>query len=316
MRKMLYNFDSFPGFAPEDFDAFQERKWGSNRFNLERMKARAKLDGLGRELETRLGEVASGLVFSTTLDHPHIFNKSKVCHLWLYLDRPSEERNQLARVIDKDTTLRQKVEDTIPQHHVALVGVGLDHEYATIFFRLHANALLDRKNLISRLGDPSEINHLAILLSRLDEDFQMHVDGELNPLPTAASEVESLRTRLDKLNGWFGIELRLPRDDDALASPDLVDRIAEAMPGLLDIWRFAAWSRENDRLKLSRVLKEEKKQKAKKLSGFEDGDQVRVTSGLLSGKEGKVLSVDLKGRVKVQFGRLNMEMEAKLLKRI
>ncbi len=313
---MLYSFDSFPGFAPEDFDAFQQKKWGSNRFNLERMKARAKLDGLGRELEKRLGEVVNGLVFSTTLDHPHIFNKSRVCHLWLYLDRPAEERNQLARVIDKDTSLRQKVEDTIPQHHMALVGVGLDHDCATIFFRLHANALLDRRNLLSRLGDPAEVNHLAILFSRLDDDFQLLVGDELTPLPTNSSEVEKLLGQLDQLTGWFGVELRLPRDDDSLSSPELVDRIAEALPSLLDIWRFAAWSRENDRLKLARVLKEEKKQKAKKLSGFEEGDQVRVTSGLLSGKEGKVLSVDLKGRVKVQFGRLNMEMEAKLLKRV
>ena len=313
---MLYTFDSFPGFGPEDFDAFAERKWGSNRFNLERMKARAKLNGLGRELEERLGDASRGLVFATTLDHPHIFNMSKVCHLWLYLDRPSEERNQLGRVIDKDTSVRQKVEDTIPQHHVALVGVGIDHDCATIFFRLHAHALLDRRNLISRLGDPAEQSHLAVLLSRLDDGFQMLIDDELSAVPTSADGIQKLLGRLDNLTGWFGIELRLPRDDDALASPDLVDRIAEAMPGLLDVWRFAAWSRDNDRLKLARVLKEEKKQKAKRLSGFEEGDQVRVTSGLLSGKEGKVLSVDLKGRVKVQFGRLNMEMEAKLLKRI
>ncbi len=313
---MLFTFDSFPGFGPEDFDAFDPKKWGSNRFNLERMKTRAKLEGLGRHLEKRLGDASGGLVFATTMDHPHIFNQNKVSHIWLYLDRPSEERNQLGRVIDKDTSLRQKVSDTIPQHQVALAGVGINNDFATIFLRVHANALLDRRNLIARLGDQSEVSHLAVLLARLGDGFQMVLDEALAPLPTRAHDLETLAARLEKQAGWFGIELRLPRDDQSLASPEFANRVAETLPGLLDIWRFAAWSKENDRLKLARVLKEEKKQKAKRLSGFEEGDHVKVTSGLLTGKEGNVISVDLKGRVKVQFGRLNMEMEAKLLKRI
>ena len=313
---MLFNFDSFPGFAPEDFDAFDRKKWGSNRFNLERMKTRAKLEALGRQLEQHLGGTTGDLVFSTTREHPHIFNQNKVSHLWLYLDRPADERNQLARVIDKDTSLRQKVSDTIAQHQVALAGIGIDHEGVAVFFRLHANALLDRRNLIARLADQSEVGHLAVLFSRLGDDFQMVVDESIVPLPTRASELETLAARLEKQTGWFGVELRLPRDDETITDPQFGNRAAETLPGLLDIWRFAAWSRDNDRLKLSRVLKEEKKQKAKRLSGFEEGDHVKVTSGLLTGKEGNVISVDLKGRVKVQFGRLNMEMEAKLLRRI
>ncbi len=40
-----------------------------------------------------------------------------------------------------------------------------------------------------------------------------------------------------------------------------------------------------------------------------------VTSGLLSGKQGKVLGVDGKGRVRISVGRLSVEVDAKVLKR-
>ncbi len=313
---MLYNFESFPGLATEDFDAFAERKWSSNRFNLERMRTRAKLEALGKELESLLAADAEGLVFTTTPDHPHIFNKNRVRWLWLYLDRPAEERDALSRVVDKDTSVRQKVEDTVPQHHAAHVGMCVDEGGCSLFFRLHANALLDKRNLLARLGDPAEVQHLAVLLARLPEEFQVVLDNESLDLPRKPDAVDALRKRLENYSGWLAVERRFSREDSLLAGGDFAPALAQWLPHLIAIWRFGAWSRENDRLKLGRVLKEERKEKVRRQTGFEEGDKVKVVSGLLTGKEGNVLSIDHKGRVKVQFGRLNMEMEAKLLKRI
>ncbi len=313
---MLYSFTSFPGFDAADFDAFAPNKWSSNRFNLERMKTRAKLESLGHELEQRSVDKVGDLIFTTTLDHPHIFNKNRVAYMWLYLDRPAEERDQLARVIDKETSVQQKISESISQHQVALVGVGLDNDSFSVFLRLHAKATLDRRNLLARLGDPADAQQFAILLARLGEDFRLTIDGQEAPLPTTASQMPEFIKALDQLQGWCAIEKRLARDDDRVSAQALVEEVAPALLKLLDLWLFGAWSKDNDRLKLAKVLKEEKKQKAKRLSGFSQGDHVRVVSGLLSGKEGNVLSVDLKGRVKVQFGRLNMEMEGKLLRRI
>jgi len=312
---MLFNFESFPGFSAEDFLAFEERKWSSNRFNLERMKARAKLDSLRKELESRLRDDIEGLVFNTTLDHPHIFNRNRVNCLWLYLDRPEDERTELTRIVDRDLSLRVRVEDSVPQHHVAIVGVGIDGEGASLFFRLHSNALLDRRNLSARLADLTERQHLLVLFSRLPGEFRMSFAGDDLPLPSKSDDFSTVLGRLDSGSDWLTLERGFDRDDPVVCSPELLDVVTELLPPLLRIWRFSAWSRDNDRLKLAKHLKQERKQKARRLTGFEEGDAVVVTSGLLSGKRGTVVSVDLKGRVKAQFGRVTIDMDSKLLRR-
>lgn len=311
---MLFKFETFPGFAAEDFQAFEERKFRSNRFNLERMKVRAKLDSLGRELAGRFEGKLGGLGFRTTLDHPHIFNRNSVSDMWLYLDREETERNQLVRVVDKDLSLQVKVRDSMPQHQAAVVSVGIALDGVSLFYRLHSDALLDRRNLSARLVDPAEQGHLAVLLQRLAPGVEICFGGEA-PLALSKDCGAEFRKRLDSFLGWLTVGWRMASDDEVVGGPELVTRVAESLPGLLAIWQFGAWTRDNDRLRLSKALKEEKKQKAKRLSGFEQGDEVSIVSGLLAGKSGSVVSVDLKGRVKVQVGRMSIEMEAKLLRK-
>jgi len=312
---MLFSFDEFPGLTGEDFDTFEPRKWSSNRFNLERMKVRAKLDAMGRQLGRQLADSLEGLSFSTTLDHPHIFNRQQVSSLWVHLEREPRESAQISRVVDKDLSLKEKVADPVPHHHFATTGLAVDHHGVSLFFRLHANALLDRRNLAARLADPAEHQPLIVLFSRLDDSFALRVEDQPQAFPTTAEEVGALRDALDNLAGWFSVERAWTREDPLCASPKLVDAAGELLPQVLALWRFAAWTRQNDRLKLARVLKEERKQKAKRLTGFQEGDRVLVVSGLLSGKVGTVVAVDLKGRVKAQFGRLNIEMEPRLLRK-
>ncbi|MBM4353834.1 MAG: hypothetical protein FJ109_08570 [Deltaproteobacteria bacterium] len=311
---MLYKFDRFPGFGADDFGAFAERKWSSNRFNLERMKTRARLDALGREMADSVGRELEGLVFRTTLDHPHIFNRNQVREMWGYLDRPEEERTELMRVVDREMPLKDMVDDPVPQHQVALTGVGVDAEGATLFLRLHSNARLDRRNLAARLADPMEEAEWAALVKRLPGAYAFEVDGNRMKLSDAAKGASALRSWLESLTGWFRVERRLT-PDEAGDGPRMLSIVTDELPGLLGLWRFGAWSRSNDRLKLARSLKEERKQKARKLSGFESGDAVIVTGGLLSGKTGTVVDVDLKGRVRVQLGRINIEMDPKLLRK-
>jgi len=311
---MLFNFDRFPGLTAEDFDAFAERKWSSNRFNLERMKTRARLEAFGRDLVGTLGAELDGLTFKTTLDHPHIFNLNQVREMWGYFDRLEEERAELSRVVDRDLSLKDKVEDPVPQHQAMLAGLCVDQEGACLFLRLHANALLDRRNLAARLADPMEEGSWSALAGRLPTAYSFELNGTRVKPEEAARRASELRSGLDALAGWFRVERRLTPEEAGDGSR-LLAVAREELPALLGLWRFAAWSRSNDRLKLARSLKEERKQKARKLSGFEAGDTVTVTGGLLSGKTGTVVDVDLKGRVRVQLGRVNIEMDPKLLKK-
>jgi len=311
---MLYRFDNFPGFGAEDFDAFAERKWGSNMFNLERMKTRARLEALGRELAGPLEAELGGLVYCTTVDHPHIFNLRQVREMWGFYDRPAEERSELMRVVDRDLSLKERVEDPVPEHHTAVTGVGVDAAGVTLFLRFHANALLDRRNLAARLADPMEEAQWAAAVSPLSPAYGFEFNGNRMKPAEAAKGIAAVRAGLDGLSGWFRVERRLSHDE-VCDGPRMLSIAAAELPSLIGLWRFAAWSRSNDRLKIARGLKEERKQKARKLSGFEAGDTVVVTAGLLSGKSGTVVDVDLKGRVRVQLGRVNIEMDPKLLRK-
>lgn len=310
-----YRFDTFEGFDAADYAAFEEHKWASNRFNLERMKTRAKMDALANTIAPELGESSGELSFRTTLDHPHIFNRNQVRHCWAYLDRPEEQRAQLTRLVDRELALKTKVQDDIAQHHFAIVGVGIDAEGVEVFLRLHANASLDRKNLLARLSDPLEVPQFHTLLSNLPETAAVSIDGEQAELPASADETAALVTKLQQFSGWFSITVRWGVQDPALDAETLPGTAATTIKSLLEIRKFAAWTKENDRLKLARTMKEEKKQKAKKMTGLEPGDTVYVTSGLLAGKSGKVMDIDHKGRVKVQLGRVTIDMDPKLLRK-
>jgi hypothetical protein len=310
-----YKFDTFEGFATADHAAFEEHKWASNRFNLERMKARAKMDALANAIASELGEAKGELAFRTTLDHPHIFNRNQVRHCWAYLDRADDTRAELTRLVDRELALKTKVEDDIPQHHFAIVGVGIDARGVEVFLRLHANASLDRRNLLARLSDPLEVPQFHALMSNLPETAEVAVGADSGGLPASVDDTATLVKSLERFTDWFTITVRYGIQDPALDPETFPGIAASTVKSLLKVRNFAAWSKENDRLKLARAMKEEKKQKAKKKTGLEAGDTVYVTSGLLGGKTGKVMDIDHKGRVKVQLGRVTIDMDPKLLRK-
>ena len=133
-----FKVERFSGLGPKDFAAFEEQKWCSNRFNLERMATRAKMEALGRAVFDNLELSGAGLLLRTTLDHPNVLNRNRVSHCWAYFDRPDEERRELERVIDRDLTIKEKVDDPVPEYHVLLLGVGVHSAGAEIFLRLNA----------------------------------------------------------------------------------------------------------------------------------------------------------------------------------
>ncbi len=312
-----FRFESFDGFSREDFETFQESKWKSNRFNLERMKVRARMEALGREVTALLepGVIPEGMTLQTTPDHPHIFNGHEVRHCWCYFDRPAAEKDAVIKVIDRDRSLADGVRDPIPVHHHALVGMGISLQGVEVFFRLHAYALLDRRNILARLQEPMEAAAATGVLSSLKDHFELHLDDVPLSLEKGADPVAVCRGALEGLQGWFrvgrGFDVQEARD----LGPGLVQEMAGMFPPLLRFWEFVAWSRSNDRLNLSVALKKERREKAQKRTGLVPGDGVILVSGLLAGKEGTVVSVDHRGKVRLQMGRLSMEVDPGLLKK-
>lgn len=312
-----YRFDTFEGLLDADFAAFQEAKWSSNRFNLERMKARAKMDALGRAVCQQLppGTVPEGLTTQTTLEHPHIFNSHKVKYCWNYFDRPPELRDAAGKALDRDRSLQEKVGDPAPLHHSAFVGLGIWEDRVEAFFRMHAHALLDRRNLVARLSDPLETKPAESMLTSLFSSLSLRCGDETLVLPEGTAPSEVLEKSLGSLSEWFAAALVIPRDDAVAAGSNLISRLAQPLPLLLRFWEFGSWSRTNDRLKLSIELKKERKEQGRRMAGLSEGDIVLVTGGLLAGKEGTVLSVDTRGRARISVGRLSIDIDSKLLRK-
>ncbi len=312
-----YRFDTFEGLLDGDFAAFQETKWSSNRFNLERMKARARMDALGRAVCRQLpsGTIPEGLIAQTTLDHPHLFNSHKVKYCWNYFDRPPDVRDAVAKALDRDRSLHEKVGDPAPLHHSAFVGLGIWEDRVEAFFRMHEHALLDRRNLAARLADPLETKPAETLLTTLLSSLSVRCGDQSLELPEGTAPSTVLERALGNLSGWFAAARVIARDEAVSAGPGLVGMLAQPLPLLLRFWEFAAWSRTNDRLKLSIELKKERKEQARRMAGLSEGDIVLVTGGLLAGKEGTVLSVDTRGRARISVGRLSIDIDSKLLRK-
>jgi transcription antitermination factor NusG len=87
---------------------------------------------------------------------------------------------------------------------------------------------------------------------------------------------------------------------------DLADHVARWMGACLPLYRFLAWTRDNDHIDVGRQLAEDKAQKRRQATGYNPGDRVRIISGLFAGKAGVVQDVDTKAQVKIRVGKMSV----------
>ena len=303
----------FTGISVAHLDAFEERKWSSHRFGLERMRAAGALAALERRLAPALAVKTEGLAWARSDPTPGVFNDHRVDGLWLYLERTGAERAEVNRVVDRELSIA----DTLRQPHAtrrfAFAGVRLDRDGLSAGFWLHAKAVLDRRNLAAALKDPMERGRLPVILEELPAGVTVTLDAaEWTLAQWAAGEASSL----DALSGWCRCVLRWDRDAAVAAGADLADAVAAVLPGFIGLFRYAAWSAGTDRLGLARKLKEERKDRVKKATGLQPGDPVQVTQGLLSGQRGEVVGVDARGRVKLRVGLMSIDMDPKMVRKL
>lgn len=301
----------FTGFSDAHFDAFDERKWSSHRFNLERMAADSALTALRKNLEPRLPGLGTAFQWEKTGSHPSISNGNKVDGLWQYLQRPEAEMKAIIQMVDREVSLQAKINDPSSIHAFAFSGLRLDATGLSLGFWLHGKAILDRRNLLAAAADPIDRGRLPYIMSLLSPEARVLVDGEPRSLDAWAEPAA-----LDKLQGWCCVICALPRDDHRIRTGDHLDALAEMFQPFTELLSYAAWTSANDRLKLGRQLKAERKEKTRKSVGFQNGDDVKIIEGLLTGKQGKVMGVDAKGRIKVKMGHLTIDMNPSTLKKV
>jgi transcription antitermination factor NusG len=307
---------AFLGFGPEDFDAFEERKWSSNRFNLERMRAREKLCALADAVAPAAWLDRFGLERGVTHDHPTIFNHRRVTSQWVYFLRSQEDRRRLSAILDREHPLRRQIEDAAEHHMHALIGLELHLGGLDVFVGMHRTAWVDAKNLFQKVSDPYELERLMDLVRALPEPFALsHPDGPVPAASVAPAHLEALQRSLtpEGATEWLRLGVSLDRSDARLADPALTDVIGEVLLALGPVYAYAAWRPDNDQISVKEQLRTEKKVRKARSRDLTVGARVRVTGGLFAGREGQVAELDGKGAARIVMGPMSVKVAVREL---
>src|SRR5262249_35716046 len=164
-----------------------------------------------------------------------------------------------------------------------------------------------------------EREKLVTLLRGLHPQFQVGVTPEL--FPVGDVDEVSLSAMVTKLGTpqpgmalpnapqrlfWLG--RALPRAEAISAGPGVVESARSWLEALLNVYKFIAWSRDNDYVSMRETLQKEKQ--AQRQKGVAKNDTVRIIRGMFAGKQGVVQEIDAKGALKVLVGKVAVKVDA------
>lgn len=311
----------FPGFTAADFDAYQPKKWKSNVFNRERLEVKQKLIALGRELQgAMLAPDGSPLAAEPSVEHPALWNHKQVEAQHLYFSRNEGARKELDAIIDRGKSIASMIDDPTPQRNHLFLAVTLSEQALELSLKLHPDARVDRENLERKCDDHFEREKLLHLIRGLGDGFRIGITPDL----VAVGELDEgklleLVAQLAKGPTPQALTLGAPhkllyvgrsiaRADALAAATGIVDDAKRTLQALLPIYRFIAWSRDNDFVSIKETLQKEKQQKRQK--GLVKNDAVRIVRGMFAGKQGVVQEVDAKGGLRVLVGKVAVKLDA------
>ena len=312
----------FPGFTAADFDAYQPKKWKSNVFNRERLEVKQKLVALGRELQgAMLAPDGSPLAAEPSVEHPTLWNHKQVEAQHLYFSRNEGARKELDAIIDRGKSIASMIDDPSPQRNHLFLAVTLTEPSLELSLKLHPDARVDRENLERKCDDHFEREKLLNLLRNLGDGFRAGLTPDLVPvaeldegklLELVAALGKPAATpaalTLGAPHKLLYVGRAIARADALAAAAGIADEAKKTLQSLLPIYRFIAWSRDNDFVSIKEALQKEKQQKRQK--GLVKNDPVRIIRGMFAGKQGVVQEVDAKGGLRVLVGKVAVKLDA------
>jgi hypothetical protein len=307
-----------PGFTLADFEAYAPKKWKSNVFNRERLEVKQKLVALGRELQgIMVGVDGSPLAVEPSVEHPALWNHKQVEAQHLFFSRNEGARKELDAIIDRQKSLASMIDDPTPlRNHVFLAAtVGFDSLELSV--KLHPDARVDCQNLERKCEDHFEREKLLRLLQGLGAPFRAGVTPQLVPVAEIDDArigeiVAALAAPQSPQPPGAPVKLlyigrAVPREEALALGAGVADVAQAAMASLIEIYRFIAWSRDNDFLSMREALQKEKQ--ARRQKGLAKNDAVRIVRGMFAGKSGVVQEIDAKGGLKVLVGKVAVKID-------
>ncbi len=294
---------SFNGLTPELFSTYTKEKWSSMVHNLARMKAKDTLVTLATAAALDLEEELSGLDRAASDEIPNITNGKKVDAQWVYWFRDKAGRAELSTFL-KATPLDQATIFNIAPHdkHSTLAVIAREAGL-WVGFRVGPGASIDRHNLASKLSKSWEREALLALFKELPDGMRIGHDDDSGDV-VSTEEVDDtalikFSETLGAKDGAFAIGHLIEANEAVEFGVDLLDNLRRWLGVLVPVYRFAAWSRDNDYTEVAKKIQEEKAHARHQATSYKPGDKVRIVGGLFSGKRGVVESTDTKANVKV-----------------
>lgn len=304
----------FQGFNKSDFDAYQQKKWGSNVYNLERLAVKQKLTQLGQLLSETMDAIAGArLDHDVSTEHPAIWNQHKVKEQFLYFYREAEARQRISQLNSKGRSIESLVDQPAPWQNHLLLTLIINTDGIQIKLSLHPNAKVDYLNLEKIGDDYFEREKLLHRIHSLNEDFTVsYADKRIVPKDLSDDAlvdlIKALKTSsLEIVRFWS-------KEEPLVEETAFIEHITNSLSALIPIYQQIAWSTDNDHIGMKDVVKEQEHKT--KTKGLIKGDRVKVTGGLLSGKSGVILEALDKGEAKVQIGTLAMKIKTSALVKI
>lgn len=307
---------AFQGFVAADFNAYEQKKQGSNAYTLERRRSKDKVLALARAVQAELEEELAGLEIGASDEAPTVANARKVEAQWVFFTRGSEDRTSLRTLLMKtDLQGGAGLFDIAVQHQHACVMIRLDLSGLAISFELATKAKVDRDNAAEKLKQAWAREKLVELARGLPNGATIGFTGQRkDPLAIVAGEVEAWVEPFTKPDAAFVAEVSISRSEEVLGAPAVIGTVVELISAVLPLYRFFAWSRDNDHTQVKKGVAQKEAVERQKRVAFEAGDRVTILSGLFSGRSGYLAELDTKGRAKVMVGPVSVSVDAKDLK--
>jgi hypothetical protein len=307
---------AFQGFEPADFDAYEPKKHASNAYTLQRRRAKDKLLALARAVQKELEEELQGLELGASDEAPTVANARKVEAQWVFFTRGADDRNALRTLLHRtDLADGAQLFDIAIQHQHACIMLRLDNQGLAISLDLATKAKVDRDNAAEKLKQGWAKDKLIELCRALPGNATIGFKNEKNdPLAITAADLATWIEPFERAEQAFQAEITIARSEEILASNALIGTVTEHIEQFVPIYRFVAWSRDNDQTQVKSAVKQEIAERQKKAVTFEPGDRVTILSGLFAGRSGYLAEIDAKGRAKVMVGPVSVTVDAKDLK--
>ena len=280
-------------------------------------EAKDRILALTRAVEEELTEELQELELGASEEAPSVANGRQVKAQWVFFTRHAEARTGLKRFLNKtDLQSGANLFDIAVQHQHACLVLRLDHEGFAVGVEIAPKAAVDLENAAKKLGYQDARKDCIELLQALPNGAEL-ICSKVRAPTLDVTEAELAQVHEDLQGNGLICEVVIDRDEEVLRSDALIGTVEELVASFVPLYRFLAWSPENDYAAVKVEIQRQKKKKAKapppEAAKLSAGARVTILSGLFSGRAGYVAEIE-RGKAKVMVGPVAVTIDAKDIK--